>query len=273
MPVSGWARAFSPTKKPTRSPPYFGIFNQHLPLGTDFFAARDIAEAACGLVLEEAPSLEAVLMPVIPLGCCGITEDFPGTIALRGSTMAAVVTDVCSSLAKRGFRYIVISNHHLDPVHVKAILAGISEVESRYSVRIIETAGRIVYSGMETREADLVSAMGLDPKEEIHADFRETAFVRVRYSSLVRGCTEEIPPVRIDVEKGIREGFRTFKEMGAEQGCLGSPSRATEELGRIHLEEGAGLTAELALRLVRGGDLPGISDRMKHVPDRHVMLD
>lgn len=245
----------------------------HLPLGTDFFAARDIAAAACELVLEEDPGLEVVLMPVIPLGCCGITADFPGTVSLRGSTMAGVVADVCSSLAKYGFRYIVVSNHHLDPVHVKAVLTGIEEVESRDDVRIIETLGRIVYSGMETEETGLIQDMGLDPRKEVHADVKETAFVSVHYSSLIKGNVKDTPPVKIDVEKGIRDGFKTFKAMGAEQGFLGSPSRATVELGRLHLEEGARLTADLAMRLIRGEKLPEINDRMKYVLEKHIKLD
>ncbi len=245
----------------------------HLPLGTDFFAARDIAAAACRLVLEKDSRLEVVLMPVIPLGCCGITADFPGTISLRGSTMAGVVADVCSSLAKYGFRYIVVSNHHLDPLHVKALLTGIEEVESRYDVRIIETLGRIVYSNMETEETNLIRDMGLDPQKEVHADVRETAFISVHYSSLIKGNAEDTPPVKIDVEKGIREGLKTFKTMGAAQDFLGSPSRATEELGRLHLEEGARLTAELAMRLIRGEPLPEINDRMKYVLDKHIRID
>lgn len=245
----------------------------HLPLGTDFFAARDIALAACELVLEKDPMLEVVLMPVIPLGCCRITEDFPGTISLHGRTMVGVIADVCSSLAKYGFRYIVVSNHHLDPVHVKAILMGIEEVESRYDVHIIETLGRIVYSGMATQEAALISSMGLDPQREIHADVKETAFVKVKYPPLIKGNVEDISPVKIDVEEGMRAGFKTFKVMGADQGFLGSPSMATEELGRLHLEEGARLTADLAIRLIRGEKLPEINDRMKRVLDKHIRLD
>lgn len=245
----------------------------HLPLGTDFFAARDIAAAACELVLEKDPGLEVVLMPVIPLGCCGITADFPGTVSLRGSTLASVVADVCSSLAKYGFKHIVVSNHHLDPVHVKAVLTGIEEVESKYDVRIIETSGRIVYSGMETEEALLIREMGLDPQKEVHADVKETAYVSVQYPSLIKDNVKDIPSVKIDVEKGIREGFKTFKAMGAEQGFLGSPSKATKELGRLHLAEGAGLTADLALRLIRGETLPEINDRMKYVLDKHIRLD
>jgi len=245
----------------------------HLPLGTDFLAARDIALSACEMALKEDPALDVVLMPVIPLGCSDTTADFPGTISLRGVTLARVVSDVCESLAKFGFRYVVISNHHLDPVHIKAILTGIAEVESRYDVRIIETGSRIVYSGMKTEETEMIRNMGLEPQKEIHADVKETSFVAFQHPSLLKDTLEHLPPVMVDLERCIKEGRKSFKSMGAEQGYMGSPGKATKELGRVHLEEAAGLTSDMALRLIRGGELPEIGDRMKAVLERHIRLD
>jgi creatinine amidohydrolase len=97
----------------------------HLPLGTDLFGARDMAEAAADLLIEKDASLQAVVAPAIPLGGCRVTADFPGTLSMRGSTLARVVIEVCEALAGHGFRYFVIANHHLDPVHMKAILGAI----------------------------------------------------------------------------------------------------------------------------------------------------
>ncbi|MFZ7110122.1 MAG: creatininase family protein [Desulfatiglandales bacterium] len=245
----------------------------HLPLGTDLFGARDIAEKAASLVVEADPSLEVVLAPAIPLGCSGVTGDFPGTVSLGGETLRRVVADVCSSLAAQGFRYIVISNHHLDPVHVKAILDAIEEVCGRYDVQIVETLARIVYSGLETEEARAGRAMGLDMNREVHADVKETSFIRYRYPKLVQEEAKDLPPVLIGVEKGFREGLKTFKAMGADEGYIGSPAMATEDLGRLHLEEGAGLTADLALKLHRGEVLPEISDQMKNFFRNRVRLD
>jgi creatinine amidohydrolase len=245
----------------------------HLPLGTDFFAARDIAELAAHYVNQQDASVHTVVAPVIPLGCSQITADFPGTISVRGTTMARLVVDICISLVRHGFRSMVIVNHHLEPVHLKAILTAIQEVNSHHDVRIIETASIIAYSGLHTEETQKGLAMGLDMKREIHADVRETSFIRYRYPALIKGDVTQLPPVLIDIDEAFRKGCSTFKEMGAQEGYLGTPSKSTEEYGRLHLEEGARLTADLALKLLKGEQLPEMNAKMKYILDAHVTLD
>ena len=51
----------------------------HLPLGTDFFAARDIAELAAHYVTQQDNTLHTVVAPVIPVGCSQTAADFPGS--------------------------------------------------------------------------------------------------------------------------------------------------------------------------------------------------
>jgi creatinine amidohydrolase len=245
----------------------------HLPLGTDFFAARDIAELAAHYVNQQDAAVHTVVAPVIPLGCSQITADFPGTISVRGTTLARLVVDICTSLVRQGFRSIVITNHHLEPMHVKAILTAIQEVSSHHEVRIIETASIIAYSDLHTEETQKGLAMGLDMKREIHADVRETSFVKYRYPHLIKGDVTQLPPVLIDIDAAFRKGCSTFKEMGAQEGYLGTPSMSTEEYGRLHLEEGARLTADLALKLLHGEQLPEMNAKMKYVLDSHVTLD
>lgn len=246
----------------------------HLPLGTDWFGARDMAQMAATMLVEADKRLHAILVPAIPLGGCRITADFPGTISVRGSTLKQVVTDVCRSLASHGFRYIVIANHHLDPVHMKAILQAIDDVNQRHpDIRIIEVLSRVVYAGIETEAKQQGRQMGLDMDREVHADVRETAYIRYRYPHLFKPQSAPLPPVLIDVEAGIRKGMETFKQMGAHMGYLGTPEAATEELGRLHLEENARLAADLAVKLVRGEPLPKLHPKLKTFFDEHVQLD
>lgn len=246
----------------------------HLPLGTDLFGARDMAEMAAGLLVEADARLNAVLAPAIPLGGCRITADFPGTISVRGTTLARVVTDVCSSLAAHGFQYIVIANHHLDPVHMKAILEAIADLSKLHpDVHIIEVLSRVVYAGTETEAKQQGRDMGLDMDREVHADVRETAYIRYRYPDLFKPQTAPLPPVLIDVKAGIRKGLKTFKQMGAKMGYLGTPEAATEALGRLHLEENARLAADLAVKLVRDEELPEMHPKFKTFFNKHLQLD
>ncbi len=246
----------------------------HLPLGTDLFGARDMAEVAADLLVESDASLKAVVAPAIPLGGCRVTADFPGTLSVRGSTLARVMIDVCEALAGHGFHYLVIANHHLDPVHMKAILVAVDEVGARFpDLRIIEVMSRVVYAGAETETTRQGRAMGLDMTREIHADVRETAYIRHRYPHLLKAQPRPLPPVSIDVRSGFRKGLTTFKQMGAAMGYLGSPEAATEALGRLHLEENARMAADLALKLIRGEQLPEIPPKIRHYLDNQVELD
>lgn len=246
----------------------------HLPLGTDIFAARDIAEKAAQYICDAGnPRLHVVLAPAVPLGCSAITADFPGTLSLKGSTLYHLVVDFCTALAASGFKYIVIANHHLDPVHLKAILAAIANVSAQYDVRIIETAGRIYYSGVETEEIRQGQAMGLQMQTEVHADVRETAYIAYRYPHLIKHKIDEMPAVLIDVKEGFKKGWKTFKEMGAVQGYIGSPAMASASYGQLHLEEHARMTADMALRLISGEPLPEMDPRMKEFLKTRIRLD
>lgn len=244
----------------------------HLPLGTDIFGAADIAEKAARMIGEEDPQLQAVLAPPIPLGCSDITADFPGTLSLKGTTLCALVEDFCSALVKSGFKNIIITNHHLDPVHLKAILTAIEGVASRHDVRIIENIGRIVYSGMEREEIRQGRAMGLNMHTEIHADVRETSFIMHGYPHLIKTDPENLPPVPIDVREGMKKGCKTFKEMGADQGYIGTPALASASYGQLHLEEIARLTADLAMKLINGDELPEIDPHMKKFLETRIRL-
>jgi creatinine amidohydrolase len=234
----------------------------HLPIGTDIYAAQDIAEVAAGYICNDNAMLQAVLSPTIPLGCSAITADFPGTISLRGKTLYHVLIDFCSGLAKSGFKYIILVNHHLDSVHLKAILEAIETVTGHFAVQIIETAGRIFYSGMPIGERTQCEQLGFSMNTEIHADVVETSYIKYKYPHLIKHNPEDLPAVLVDVKQGFKNGCKTFKAMGASQGYIGTPALASEHLGRIHLEEHARITADMVIKLINGQTLPEMDPRI-----------
>jgi creatinine amidohydrolase len=245
----------------------------HLPLGTDLFAATDMASEAARLVDASGQGYEMVLAPPIPLGCSATTADFPGTISLRGSTIYQVVTDVLTSLTDAGFAYIAITNHHLDPVHMKAILKAVDEVAVRSKALIFESASRIHYSGTHSDEYEQGMKMGVDMEKEVHAEIRETSFVLHRYPQLVKTAYQRLSPVHVDIKAEMKKGRRTFRQMGADQGYIGSPHLATESMGKLHLEEGARRIADLIVAAMRNESLPAIRPEVRHFLDNHVQLD
>ena len=69
-------------------------------------------------ILSERVAVEAaepLAVPVFPVLSYGLTPSFaayPGTVSLRISTFCAIITDILDSLARSGFRRIVIVNGH-----------------------------------------------------------------------------------------------------------------------------------------------------------------
>lgn len=75
------------------------------PLGLDSYVAISLAEDA-------AHRSGVLCAPPLWFGDSSHHLGFPGTLSLRTETLMAVVQDVCRSLAKHGFRKILIINGH-----------------------------------------------------------------------------------------------------------------------------------------------------------------
>lgn len=75
------------------------------PLGVDSYAAIALAEDA-------AKATGVLVTPPLWFGDSSHHLDFPGTISLRTDTLVAVAKDIIHSLAKSGFKKIILINGH-----------------------------------------------------------------------------------------------------------------------------------------------------------------
>ena len=79
----------------------------HLRLHEDIANALALAESAAG-----ASPHPVLVAPPIWWGMAPHHMGFAGTISLRLETLAALITDICTSLAAHGFRRILLLNGH-----------------------------------------------------------------------------------------------------------------------------------------------------------------
>lgn len=81
----------------------------HLPVSVD----RDLAEAVLERSLEHLPTeLPVLAMPGFAYGKSNEHGAIPGTISLSAETMLRLLTDIAASLARTGFRRLVLLNAH-----------------------------------------------------------------------------------------------------------------------------------------------------------------
>lgn len=79
----------------------------HLPLDVDNVQAVAICERAA----ESQPPLFLV-MPPVHYGWVGLGLDFPGTVHISAEHFIGYTTDICLSLARMGFRKVILVNGH-----------------------------------------------------------------------------------------------------------------------------------------------------------------
>lgn len=83
----------------------------HLPLDTDVNAATAVCERAVAR-LGEGGDPPALVLPPIWWGLSPYWLGFAGTLSLRPETILALVSDLGASVARHGFRRLVIVNGH-----------------------------------------------------------------------------------------------------------------------------------------------------------------
>ena len=245
----------------------------HLPLGTDFYGARDFAESAVDIIRRREPDAVCLLVPPLPIGASPMNASFPGTLSVGGRTLSNLLYDLCASLARHGFRHFFAVNHHLDSIHVKAIMEAGKRLLADFEARLIDTCALSVFSGMSVKIGQALKERGIDPAKEAHAETVETSFILHSYPNLIKGDWKFLPPVFVDMEAQVKQGKFDFKEMGAVQGYIGSPSNADPEIGKLHLEVWVETIVEIALRVFRGEALPEMSEKIKTTFDRLVLSD
>jgi creatinine amidohydrolase len=199
----------------------------HLPLVTDVLTSGEMSRRAV-----ERLAGEAVLMPPVFYSFNEHHMDFPGTIAVEGPTVVNYVTDIGLSLARHGFRKVLIVNGHGS------------------NVPFLDIAARNI-----TNRSDAICAMvswwSLIPKE-LFRELRESEFP----GGMAHGCELETSVLLYlrgdlvkmdkaqrdinfqkteyfywDLEGGSPVFFQEWFSRYSKTGTVGDPTKASKEKG------------------------------------------
>lgn len=238
--------------------------------------ARDVAAAVAA-----RPGWTALILPTVPLGASGFERiagraGFPGTVAVRASTLQAVFSDMADALGAQGFRWVFVVHGHGDPNHNRALdLAG-DYFNDTYGGTMVHLLGRrgCQAESVGTPPATLWSAeAAAADAESPHAGALETARTWYLRPELVDSV--ELRNAR-DVTAPGAPAWARAGSAPDWPGYVGAPRYATLELGRwIYERESAGCTG-LAMRLLDGADestIPRYADEMRAIPPVRADMD
>jgi len=199
-----------------------GSTEQHGPravIGTDHLVPAGIAR--------EAGRRSGVLVaPTLPYGMSLHHMAFPGTISLRSSTLLQVTCDILASLARHGFRRILLLNGHGGNTPV--LLSGVAEANDVHGELRIK-----VISWWELPGVKAVLDQAFGEKEDGHGTPGETSLVMALHPGVVSDRPVEVRPV---VHPAVWPNAQVWAEHYPDGSAGADVNLASEEWGRRLLE-------------------------------------
>jgi creatinine amidohydrolase len=210
-----------------------GAFEQHgpyLPLVTDTLIATAIAEAV-------RQHHKIFQLPPIAFGCSHEHSGFPGTVSLSPTTLAAVVTDISTSLVQQGISALVVVNGHGG----NYVLANVvQEANAKDTIKVGLYPSRDDWA--EARHAADISSNNHD---DMHAGELETSILLAAHPVYLRDGWQSSDHTASDRRHLTTLGMNAYTPSGV----IGYPSRANAEKGHMVLDH-LGLAAGKLITLL-----------------------
>jgi creatinine amidohydrolase len=195
----------------------------HLPVETDNL----LIDAICRAAAEKIPD-DVVLMPLIPYGYVEHHMDFPGPISIGARHLIGYLADALKSLARHGFRRILVANGHGSNRPFMDVAARIAMEQSEAIVATITPYALVKEEIKEICQSKYIS----------HAEEMETSLVLYLDESLVdqRNMVEDVnfPISRFHWRSLIETpplGFMDRWSRISKTGVVGDARPATREKG------------------------------------------
>ena len=235
-----------------------GILEEHgpyLPSFTDGYGNERLT-ADLAAAIAQRPGWAAVVFPTIPLGATGANaigarHSFPGTYAVRLTTLRAVFMDLATEFGEQGFRWIFVVHGHGGP-HNRALDEAGDYFRDTYGGRMVHLLGLLP----DTLAADSVvqrvvpAAVRAEDGFTVHAGLVESSALMALRPDLVPAAIARAPSI-------TGREFADLQRLAARPdwpGYFGAPRHASAELGRQLVEAENRQYVALALRILDGLD-------------------
>jgi creatinine amidohydrolase len=215
----------------------FGATEQHgphMPLATDALLGDHLAR-------EVAERLDAFLAPTVRIGCSDHHLAFPGTISLSEETFHRLVSDVVRSLARGGFRRVVLlPTHGGNFAPLGAAVQQLGETPGIEVRALSDLSALMAIAQLGAAEHGVPLGEG-----GLHAGEWETSMLAAIHPQLVHLDRGEAGYTG-DLESAAGAIFGAGVETISENGVIGDPAKASAEHGRAYWDK----VVEIALAAI-----------------------
>lgn len=198
----------------------------HLPLDTDTRIALGLARRCAGTL--EHQGKQVLIAPPVTATACSFAASFPGTVSVEAETERRVLVETVRSLHRAGAERVVLVNLHFDPEHMRAVKGAVAELGAK-------EPGRTLFPDF-TRRAHAQRIGGEFATGACHAGEFETSIMLALEPGIVDARYGDLPAHEVNLAQAIREGKRSFRELGLDQAYCGHPASASSEEGKRLLE-------------------------------------
>lgn len=201
----------------------------HLPLSSDVLTACQMSEDTARKL--QAEGIESLIASPVNYCLADVASCFPGTTTIRAETLSAIVEDICTSLAGRGFKKFVLVSGHAEDASIEAIKQGAENVKKKYP------DFRYHFSEWFTKGLPLTYQILREehPEWDLHAGEIETSQIMYLHPEWVdMEAMSKLKPNNAAEHffERLEAGADNFIDLGAPDTYFGDPAVATAETGR-----------------------------------------
>ncbi|MCL4319544.1 MAG: creatininase family protein [Firmicutes bacterium] len=238
----------------------------HLPLGTDIFAAEEMARQVV-TVLEEECGKVAVKAPPLYFTPAVLSRLFPGSVSIRKKHYHDFLKDILSAYAGNGLTQAVLVSSHIDPPFVETTQRVCTVINQEFGARYINGYERFPLQDVATGQAELL--FGYGKPGDVHAGLMETSNIMHIRPELVKiQVTASLEDAPLSFESMAQ--LRSLRDFGMGLGYVGYPAEANARYGKMWFERYATMFADVIRRYCRGED---VDDQLSIIPILEQLQD
>ena len=236
-----------------------GMLEEHgpyLPAFTDGILSERLTQEVAQGVAAKKPQWTALLFPPVSVGASGYNEIgrqfiFPGTYAVRPSTLKAIYMDLADQLGEQGFKWIMVVHVHGSPLHIAALDEAGDYFRDAYGGRMVNLWGLLpVIGGWGIGMSAMPEAQKKEDGVSLHGGADEHSLMLHLQPNLVAPDYQQAPTVTGSTYAGSVAAARQ-KDW---PGYIGAPRLGNAALGRRIWTSFSAAALKTTLEILDGAD-------------------